>query len=288
MQPMEKIILFYRFCPLADPEFVRLWQLELCQRLGLKGRVIVAAQGINATLGGRLEDLLAYKRAMNRVPDFRGIDYKWSDGSVEDFPRLSVKVRSELVTLAGEEDFNPRAPAAALSPRQWHRYLKEHPETVVLDARNHYESELGYFDVPNLVRPKIKNFKELKAVVADLPREKPVLTYCTGDVRCEYLSAYMRSRGFQSVYHLDGGIMKYGKTYGDSGFWRGKCYVFDRRMKIGFSDASVDLAACIACAGKTSEQVNCDDCNRQLAVCAACQSRTFRHCQNPTVSSRMQ
>ena len=115
------------------------------------------------------------------------------------------------------------------------------------------KASLGYFDVPNLIRPKIKNFKDLKAVVAELPRKKPVLTYCTGDVRCEYLSAYMRSRGFQSVYHLDGGIMKYGKVYGDAGLWRGKCYVFDRRMKIGFSDASVDLAACLACGGKTSE-----------------------------------
>ena len=283
---MERIILFYRFCPLADPEFARLWQVELCRRLNLRGRVIVASQGINATLGGKLEDLLAYKRAMNRVPVFRGIDYKWSSGRADDFPRLSVKVRPELVTLAAGEAFDPKAPATALSPRQWHRYLKENPETTVLDARNHYESELGHFDVPNLLRPEIKNFRELKAVVARLPKAEPVLTYCTGDVRCEYLSAYMRSRGFKNVYHLDGGIMKYGQTYGDDGFWRGKCYVFDGRMKVGFSQSSADLAACLSCGGKTSEQVNCDDCNRQLVVCAICQSRTFRHCQNPTVSSR--
>ena len=112
------------------------------------------------------------------------------------------------------------------------------------------------------------------------------MTYCTGDVRCEYLSAYMLALGFGEVYHLDGGIMKYGQTFGDGGFWKGKCYVFDRRMNIGFSEAAVDLAACSACGAGTSEQANCDDCNRQLVVCPACQRRNWRHCEKPAVSSR--
>lgn len=283
---MEKIVLFYRFCPLADPEAVRLWQEELCRRLNLRGRLIIAGQGVNGTLGGKLEDLKAYKRALNAVPALRGIDYKWSEGSAADFPKLSVKVRPELVTLAAREGFDPGASSTALSPKQWHDYLAANPEALVLDARNHYESELGYFGVPNLIRPKIKSFKEIKPVLDDLPKDRPVLTYCTGDVRCEYLSAYMLSRGFGEVYHLDGGIMKYGQAYGDEGFWKGKCYVFDRRMKIGFSKAAADLAACSVCGRATSEQANCDDCNRQLVVCAACRRRTWRHCRRPLVSGR--
>ncbi len=283
---MEKIILFYKFTPFSDPLAVSLWQEELCRRLNLKGRIIVAGQGINGTLGGLLTDLKAYKKAQSSVPALRGIDYKWSDGRGSDFPKLSVKVRPELVTLAAEKDFDSFDPATALTPRQWHEYLRKNPQTLVLDARNYYESELGYFEAENLIRPAIDSFKEIKSVVANLPKNEPVLTYCTGDVRCEYLSAYMLSLGFEKVHHLDGGILKYGQVYGDEGFWRGKCYVFDQRMKVGFSPAAVDLAKCLVCAVKTSDQVNCDDCNQQLVVCEACQDKTYRHCQNPTVSSR--
>ena len=283
---MEKIILFYKFAPLTDLASVALWQEEVCRHLNLRGRIIVAKQGINGTLGGRLADLKAYKKAVNLLPLLRGIDYKWSVGGSSNFPKLSVKVRSELVTLAADKDFDAFDSSTALTPRQWHEYLSQNPQTLVLDARNDYESELGYFEVENLIRPAISRFKEIKAIIENLPKDQPILTYCTGDVRCEYLSAYMLSRGFETVHHLDGGIMKYGQIYGDEGFWRGKCYVFDNRMKIGFSPSTADLAECQLCSKKTSEQVNCDDCNRQLVVCAECQDKTYRHCQNPTVSSR--
>ena len=282
---MERIILFYRFTPFKDPEAIRLWQSELCRRLKLKGRLIIASQGINGTLGGQLEDLKAYRRALNEMPALRGIDYKWSRGKAADFPRLSVKVRDELVTLEAPAGFKPTPADQALTPQKWHQYLQAHPETIVLDARNHYESEIGYFKADNLIKAPIKTFKEIKSVLDKLPKAKPILTYCTGDVRCEYLSAYMRSLGFGKVYHLDGGIVKYGQIYGDDGFWQGKCYVFDGRMQIGFSDRAADLANCLVCRKKTSSQVNCDDCNRQLVICSACQAEDYRHCQNPVVSS---
>lgn len=283
---MERIILLYKFCTLADPVAVRLWQEELCRRLHLRGRIIVATTGINATLGGHLKDLKAYKQAMNTVPAFRGINYKWSFGRAADFPKLSVKVRSELVTLDASLNFDPQLSSTALSPRQWHEYLRNNPQAIVLDARNRYESELGYFKADNLIRPDIGAFKEIKAVVAGLPKDQPIMTYCTGDVRCEYLSAYMLALGFGEVYHLNGGIMKYGQVFGDTGLWAGKCYVFDRRLNVAFSPAAVDLATCSACSGKTSEQVNCDDCNHQLTLCGRCQEGEWRHCENPTVSSR--
>ena len=284
---MEKIILFYKFCFLPDSLAVRLWQEELCRRLQLKGRLIVAKQGLNGTLGGTLDNLKAYKKALNEIPVLRDIDYKWLDGCSDDFPKLSVKVRPELVTLAAKKEFSPLVSSTALTPRQWHRYLEKNPQVLVLDARNYYESELGYFKVRNLIRPNIKSFKDIKKVVENLPKDQPILTYCTGDVRCEYLSAYMmQSLGFGRVYHLEGGIVKYGEVYKDNGFWHGKCYVFDRRMNIGFSVTTVDIAKCVSCKAQTSEQVNCDDCNSQLVVCSSCQTKTYRHCQNPAASSR--
>ena len=281
---MERIILFYKFYPIADPAVMKLWQLELCRRLNLTGRVIVSPAGLNGTLGGRLADLKAYRRSLKSWPPGRDIDYKWSAGCRDDFPKLSVKVRPEPVTLQTNQDFAAWRAPVGLTPQQWHQYLEKHPDVLVLDARNDYESSIGCFRVKNLIKPAIKTFKEIKGVVAQLPKDQPILTYCTGDIRCEYLSAYMHTQGFAQVHHLRGGIIKYGQAYRDRGFWQGKCYVFDKRMKLSFSDESQDIARCLNCRQATSEQVNCDDCNRQLVVCLKCQRQPFYHCQQPTVS----
>ncbi|HUP26677.1 MAG TPA: rhodanese-related sulfurtransferase [Candidatus Limnocylindrales bacterium] len=277
---MEKIILYYKFVPVPDPETVVFWQRNLCERLHLKGRIIVSEQGINGTVGGRIEDVKMYVRDMNKHPLFKKIQYKWSDGSAQDFPRLSVKVRPELVTLAPGEKFDVFNSTKGLKPKAWHEYLSDHPDAIVLDARNDYESDIGAFKAKNVVKPKIKNFRDIKPELDKLPKDQPILTYCTGDVRCEYLSAYMKHKGFDEVYHLDGGIVKYGEEYKDQGHWEGKCFVFDDRMKLTFSHESQDIGACVHCQTKTSEHINCADkaCNRLVLVCAGCASQTS-HCQ---------
>lgn len=267
---MQKIILYYKFVPLKDAAMTMRWQRELCERLNLRGRVIISQHGINGTLGGELKDVKAYVKAMNLTPEFKGIEYKWSDGAREDFPKLSIKVRKELVTLDPDADFNVFDKGTPLRPAAWHKYLEEHPEAIIFDARNNYESQVGKFK--NAITPDIKNFKDVKQELEKLPKDQPVLTYCTGDIRCEYLSAYMKHKGFQDVYHLDGGIVKYGQTFGDDGFWEGKCYVFDKRMSVAFSDTSADIGSCANCGAKTSHQENCADnsCNLQFVVCEAC------------------
>ena len=199
---MQKIILYYKFAPLADPAMTMRWQRELCARLHLKGRIIISQHGINGTLGGELDDIKIYVREMNKTPNFKGIEYKWSDGERDDFPRLSIKVRKELVTLAPDEDFDVFDQGTPLKPKAWHQYIAEHPDVAILDARNDYESDIGAFK--SAIKPKIKNFRDIKPELDRLPKDKPVLTYCTGDIRCEYLSAYMKQKGFKDVYHLDG------------------------------------------------------------------------------------
>lgn len=270
---MEKIILFYKFVALPDPVTVMHWQRELCQKLELKGRIIVSEHGINGTVGGPFKNVKAYVRAMNLHPLFKGIDYKWSDGGADDFPRLSIKVRKELVTLAPDEDFDVFDRGKPLKPEQWHEYLEKHPDAVVLDARNDYESEIGKFK--GAITPKIKNFREIKPELDKLPKDKPLLTYCTGDIRCEYLSAYMKHKGFKEVYHLDGGIVKYGQQFGDEGHWDGKCFVFDKRLSVAFSDKAKDIGQCVHCAGVTSNYENCanESCNRLILVCKGCAER---------------
>lgn len=270
---MQKIILYYKFTPVKDPAMTVRWQRQLCDNLNLRGRIIISEHGINGTLGGDLEDVKSYIKQMNITPEFKDIEYKWSDGAREDFPKLSVKVRKELVTLepdGGLESFNVFDTGTALKPAAWHAYLEEHPDAIIFDARNDYESDIGKFK--NAITPHIKTFKDVKAELEKLPKDQPVLTYCTGDIRCEYLSAYMKSTGFQDVYHLDGGIVKYGQQFGDSGFWEGKCYVFDKRLNVAFSNDSMDIGDCAQCGAKTSHQENCTDpsCNLQFVVCEQC------------------
>lgn len=272
---MEKVILYYKFVPVTDPTSVMFWQRNLCERLGLKGRIIIAEQGINGTLGGPIASVKAYVKEMKQHPLFKGAEFKWSDGSAGDFPKLSVKVRSELVTLAPDEKFDVFNSTKGLRPQKWHDYLKKNPDVVVLDARNEYESDIGAFRAKNVIKPKIKAFKQIKEVLKDIPKDQTVLTYCTGDVRCEYLSAYMNHKGFKDVYHLDGGIVKYGEEFKDEGYWDGKCYVFDKRMNVQFSEKSKDVGACNRCNKATSDQINCTekDCNRQILMCQECATK---------------
>jgi UPF0176 protein len=213
---------------------------------------------------------------MNEYVTFKGIAYKWSDGSADDFPRLSVKVRSELVTLAPDEEFDVFNSTKGLKPKQWHEYLEKHPDAIILDARNDYESDIGAFKGKNVIKPQIKSFKDVKKIVETLPKDQPVLTYCTGDVRCEYLSAYMSHKGFDEVYHLDGGVVKYGQEFKDEGHWEGKLFVFDKRLNLAFSEDSKDIGTCVHCSDKTSRHVNCANmaCNGLVLMCEACNAQT--------------
>lgn len=277
---MEKVILYYKFVPLSDPHMVMLWQKELCKRLGLKGRIIVSKHGINGTLGGDLENLRQYKRDMNASVTFRGITYKWSDGTDAVFPRLSVKVRPELVAFDRPDEIEVTEKGVSgggkhLKPEQVHKLVEERGDDVVFfDGRNAYEAAVGKFK--NAVVPDTKTtrdfVKELESGKYDDIKDKPIVTYCTGGIRCEALSVLMKNRGFEEVYQIDGGIVKYGEKYGDEGLWEGSLYVFDVRMSHRFSDKSVDIGKCVHCCGKTSNYENCADklCNRLILICDNC------------------
>ena len=282
---MQKIILFYKFRPIADPEVARLWQTELCARLGLKGRILISRHGINGTLGGELADLRRYKSEMNKSGIFRGIDYKWSEGSAEDFPRLSVRVRDEVVTFNAADELVVSEKGIEnggqhLKPAQLHKLVKERGDDVVFfDGRNKYEAKIGKFK--NAVVPDVETsrdfIKEIEKPEYESLKDKPVVTYCTGGIRCEILSALMKNRGFKEVYQLDGGIVKYGQMYGSDGLWEGKLHIFDNRMVTAFSPEAEDIGDCIHCDGKTSNYINCANkqCNKLVLVCEGCAKNDY-------------
>lgn len=278
------MILYYKFVPVPDPAMTVRWQKELCNRLGLKGRIIVSEHGINGTLGGDIENLREYKREMNRSIIFKGIMYKWSDGTGQEFPRLSVKVRPELVAFGAPDELKVTDKGVInggkhLKPEQLHKLLDDRGDEVIFfDGRNAYEAKIGKFK--NAVVPKTKTTRDfLKEIESDKYndiKDKPVVTYCTGGVRCEALSVLMKNRGFKEVYQIDGGIVKYGEKFGDDGLWEGKLHIFDDRMVHQFSDNAKDIGECVHCQGKTSRYINCDNvaCNRLVLVCKDCDTKT--------------
>lgn len=285
---MNKVILYYKFVPVLDPAITMRWQRELCSRLNLKGRIIVSKHGINGTLGGEIENLREYKREMNRSVLFKGITYKWSDGTGSDFPRLSVKVRDELVAFGAPDEIKVDEKGVIgggkhLKPEALHKLLEEKKkkgeEVVFFDGRNAYEAKVGRFK--DAIVPDVKTshdfVKEIESEKYNDIKDKPIVTYCTGGIRCEALSALMKNRGFKEVYQIDGGIVKYGEKYGDDGLWEGALYIFDDRMTHRFSDKSKDIAECIYCKGKTSRFINCADksCNKLVLVCEDCDQKTF-------------
>ncbi len=288
---MQKTILYYIFVPVADPEAVRLWQRALCEKLGLKGRILIAPHGINGTVGGDIKDLKAYIKDFKTYAAFKNTSFKWSDGGRDNFPRLSVKVRPEIVTFGVPDKIQVNQQGIIgggkhLKPKQLHRLIAERGEEVIFfDGRNQYETAVGRFK--HAVVPEVRHSREFAEELTkpkyDALKDKPVVTYCTGGIRCEVLSMLMKKQGFKEVYQLDGGIAKYGQEYGDSGLWEGSLYVFDDRMGTKFSDQAVDIATCSHCAGLTSNYENCADktCNDLILICENC-TASQQHCSQHT------
>ena len=279
---MEKVILYYKFYPVEAPDMVVLWQKELCKRLSLKGRIIVSKHGINGTLGGEVTQLKDYIKEMN-LTFFKGITYKWSDGRADDFPRLSVKHRPELVAFGAPDEIkvNEKGVVGAgkhLKPADLHKLVEERGDDVVFfDGRNAYEAQIGKFKnavIPN-VRTSHDFIKDLEDPKYEAIKDKPVVSYCTGGIRCEALSALMKNRGFKEVYQIDGGIVNYGEKYADDGLWEGSLYIFDKRMNMTFSDKAKTIGKCSKCSGKTSNFENCayKPCNNLVLMCETCHAK---------------
>ena len=288
-----KIVLFYLFTPLADPDAVRLWQRELAEAHGLTGRVIVSRHGINGTLGGDLPEVKRWLRRTHEYAPFRPLEVKWSEGTGDDFPRLSVKVRDELVTFGAPDELEVDelgvvGTGERLSPDELHE-LVAREQVTFFDGRNEFESRIGRFR--GAVVPDVDTtgdfVAELDSGRYDHLKDEPVVTYCTGGVRCEVLSSLMTARGFSRVYQLDGGVARYGERFGDDGLWDGSLYVFDGRGSVEFSDHAAVIGRCEVCGTATSRMQNCVDvqCRVQLVACDGCGARGDVTCDRHRASS---
>ena len=262
---LNKVILYYIFTPITDPDAVLLWQQNLCQSLNLKGRILISKHGINGTVGGEMADVKKYVRETRRYPGFKKITFKWSDGTGNEFPRLRVVVKDELVAFGspGEIEVDENGVIGGgvhLRPEQVEELVKKRGDEVVFfDGRNAYEAKIGKFK--NAIVPDVdtsRDFvREIESGKYDHLKEKPVVTYCTGGIRCEILSVVMKNRGFKEVYQIDGGIVKYGEKFADDGLWEGSLYTFDSRMAIDFSTKTKVIGECEICQAPSKIFRNC-------------------------------
>ena len=276
------VILFYKYVAVADPVELAETHRALCRSLELKGRILIAKEGINGTLAGPAAAIDSYVKALRDDARFAGVDVKFSEGDEATFPKLIVKVRREIVALdAG--DILPDTDNQ-LSPRDWKRMFEENPDAVALDVRNRFESAAGRFE--NAVACDIGHFRELPDYLPQLEhlKDKTVLMYCTGGIRCEKASALLRARGFSKVYQLRGGIVTYHEQFGNE-HWQGECFVFDQRMTTRIDEGLVQVGRCAHTNRPTSRFANClhDPChqlfllseeaeqeNRDFLLCPEC------------------
>jgi UPF0176 protein len=262
--PMPEIcpvILFYKYVALSDAEVFAAEQRALCSSLELKGRVLIASEGINGTLAGPAEGVNRYVALLKADARFSDIEIKLSAGDAGTFPKLVVKVRAEIVTLnAGAM---PPDRENHLSPHEWKRMLEEGPDAVLLDIRNRFESDAGKFE--NAVVCDIEHFRELPQYIDRLQslKDKTVLMYCTGGIRCEKASTLFKRKGFNNVFQLHGGIAAYQEQFGNE-HWQGECFVFDQRMTVRVEEGLVQIGRCAHTGRATSRFVNClhDPCHK--------------------------
>ena len=249
------VLLFYKYVRIDDPEAFRDEHRKLLEHIGMKGRYIVAHEGINATCEGTPEQVNTYVQVLTSDPRFEHIHFKYSKGTGDAFPKLKIKARPEIVTLGlGENDFDPNEITGThLKPEELHQWFAENQDFTIIDMRNDYEHAVGHF--PNSVLPKLENFRDLPKVLADLEqyKDKKVLTVCTGGIRCEKASGYLVQQGFKEVYQLDGGMVSYMEQYPAQNFL-GAMYTFDNRNVIDYDGGNHPIVGkCIECENPTEE-----------------------------------
>lgn len=267
---MYRVILYYNFVEVNNPEAFCSRHRQLCDSLSLLGRVYLAQEGINGTLAGTPEAIEQYKIALRSEPGFADTEFKEDDSHFMPFRKLIVKTRPEIVALKATVPLDiTKERGRHASPDEWRQMLEADSNFQMIDVRNNYESAVGHFE--GAIRPDIENFYEFEHWLdqATLDKKKKTLIYCTGGIRCEKFSVLMEKKGFEDVIQLHGGIIEYARQVGGA-HYRGKCFVFDDRLTVPIEKNQIDPVGNCSITGKPCDTfINCAnmDCNR-LFICS--------------------
>lgn len=273
MKPYQTL-LYYQYTRIANAEEFAQQHLEFCERLGIVGRIIVAEEGLNGTISGTVVQCKKYMDHVKGNPIFAGIDFKIDEVDAPSFERLYVRVKQEIVhsSLRGIKNVDPtNTTGTHLKPHEV-LAMMEDEDVVFLDVRSNYESGVGRFK--NAIALDIDNFRDFPEKLKEIEnlKDKKVVTYCTGGIKCEKASGYLVQNGFKNVYQVEGGIVKYAKETGGKNF-DGKLYVFDNRVVVDVNQVNPNIiSTCKVCNAVSAHMVNCanPECNEHFVLCESC------------------
>lgn len=267
-------LLYYCYSHIQDAEQYAADHLKFCKDLGLTGRIIIADEGLNGTVSGTVEQCKKYMDYIYADGRFNATEFKIDEVDEPSFMKMHCRYKQEIVH-SGLRDPNIIDPTKKtgkhLEPVEFME-MKDRDDVVILDVRSNYEHKMGRFK--NAVTLDIDNFRDFPEMINQLAqyKDKKILTYCTGGIKCEKASALLLHEGFKDVYQLHGGIIKYGKEAGGKDF-EGKCYVFDNRIAVDVNSVNPEvISVCYNCGTKTTKMINCanPECNEHFTQCEEC------------------
>jgi len=265
------VLLYYCFTPIEDPETFREEHHIWCLAHHLKGRIIVASEGINGTISGLRVDCEAYMQYVKSYSRFKDIDFKVETTQAHTFEKMHVRIKDEIVH-SGLTHIKPwERTGKHLEPAEF-KQMKGQEDVILVDFRSTYEHSVGHFK--GAVTLDIENFRDFPEKMEELSKfkDKKIITYCTGGIKCEKASAFLLEQGFENVYQLHGGIIKYGIEEGGEDF-EGKCYVFDNRVAVDVNKVNPKIVStCFVCGTLSDRMVNCANpiCNNHIPICENC------------------
>ncbi len=268
---------FYKYVEIEKLEELQKEHLEYCKNLGIKGKILLAKEGINGTISGTEEQIIQYENYLNYIKEFSDITFKRTKTQQHPFRKTIVRVRQEVVTSNFNVNINNTG--KHLDPKEVKQILDTEKDVILLDARNYYESNIGKFK--NSITPKIKTFREFKNILPEIEKykNKKIIMYCTGGIRCEKASALLVENGFKDVNQINGGIINYMQQYPDT-YFEGRCFVFDDRLSIETGEKTRDISLCELCHALSSRYINCmnNTCDKMFLCCEECDKQMNHTC----------
>ncbi len=274
---MIGVAALYRFAPLADPAALKPPLEAVCRAGGVKGTLLLAPEGVNGTIAGSAEGLAAVLDHIRALPGCADLDVKHSDAPNIPFHRMKVRLKREIVTM-GEPGIDPRASVGTyVEPAEWNAFIAD-PGTIVIDTRNDYEVAIGSF--AGAIDPGTASFRDFptwfrsqRERLLGSGKQPRVAMFCTGGIRCEKSTAFLKTEGVEEVFHLKGGILRYLETVPEAdSLWRGECFVFDQRVAVGHGLASGTHTLCHACRRPVGEADRGSPLHEEGVACPSCHS----------------
>ncbi len=277
-----RVLLFYKYVKFDHPHQFLETHLRFCNENNILGRVWISNEGINGTVSSTYQNIEKYKSEIRRYPEFTDIWFKEDVHDSHAFNKIHIRIKKEIVNASfGDVDLSKTG--KRLKPEDLNEFYESGKEFVIVDARNNYESVIGKFK--NAITPDMQTFRDWTRVAEELEmyKDKTVVTYCTGGIRCEKASAYLVEKGFKNVYQMDGGIWNYIKQFPDK-YWEGSVFVFDER-RIVTPNTREDLkhvGKCYYCGKPSSYYINChnQDCDKLLVTCDECKTENDYCCSD--------